>query len=111
MTLYVSVFASGYTTAQRGIAAVHVHAYAHAARPCPCCMSMLPVYRLYNSGLRNMQRFVRVMCKQSLLLCCFLSDGQDHGANGQPPEGHSGQGLQQFQWQNEAMVEVTAIFF
>jgi hypothetical protein len=74
-------------------------------------MSMLPVYRLYNSGLRNMQRFVRVMCKQSLLLCCFLSDGQDHGANGQPPEGHSGQGLQQFQWQNEAMVEVTAIFF
>jgi hypothetical protein len=77
---------------------VHAHAHAHAARPCPCCMSMLPVYRLCNSGLRNMQRFVRGMCKQGLLLCCSLSDGQDHGADGQLPEGHSGQGLQQFQW-------------
>jgi hypothetical protein len=99
-----------------------IHAYLHAACPCPClsCMScpccmflpmlMLRVQRLQHSGLLNLQR-LQGGCKQSPPLYCLLPDRQDHGDDAQPFEGHRGKGLQEFRWPNKAVVEVGNYFF
>jgi hypothetical protein len=88
-----------------------LHAHAHTACPCSCCMPMpmlMSTVCCVPIDCITLEYVCSVLlrgCYQNSPPICCLPDGHDHGGDGQPPEGHSGEGQQEFRYQIKVMVE------
>ncbi len=62
--------------------------------PYRCCLSMLRVHRMQPSWLPHLQLFVRGGVNSALRTAVHFPDGQDHGYDVQPLDGHHDLDLQ-----------------
>ncbi len=115
LMLHVNVHAAYQCPCCMSMFMLHVHV--HVACPCPCCRSMYMLHVHFHASClcpcscRMWHAHDHSACPCCLFtnytpldfcsVCegdvnkhCHLTDGQDHGGDGQPPEGHRSEGLQ-----------------